>query len=167
MAHLGRRDTNPELTLRRALHARGLRFRVAYPVPGLRRRTIDVAFTRARVAVFVDGCFWHGCPEHGTWPKANSRWWVEKISTNQARDRHTTAYLGEIGWQVLRFWDHAAPGAAALAVAATLRRITEPSPSASTARSTGNSAMGGSVVTGCRHQAPAAHPHPIEKAEQA
>lgn len=78
MSRHPRRDTGPELVLRRALHAAGLRYRVGYPVPGLPRRTIDIAFTRAKVAVFVDGCFWHGCEQHRTVPTANGAWWAEK-----------------------------------------------------------------------------------------
>lgn len=101
-----RRDTAPEVALRRALFARGLRYRVAYPVPGQRRRTIDVAFTRAKVAVFVDGCFWHGCPEHGTKPRSNSGWWQEKLAANAARDADTDRVLDALGWTVVRIWEH-------------------------------------------------------------
>lgn len=108
-----RRDTAPELALRRLLHAQGLRYRVAYPVPGQRRRTIDIAFTRAKLAVFIDGCFWHGCPEHGTQPKSNSSWWAAKIAANRARDRDTELVLAGMGWHVLRFWEHTAPASAA------------------------------------------------------
>lgn len=106
MSRLRRRDNERELGLRRALHARGLRFRVTYPVPGLRRRTIDIAFTRWRLAVFVDGCFWHGCPEHGTSPRSNAAWWAEKIGTNKSRDRDTDLHLASLEWQVLRVWEH-------------------------------------------------------------
>ncbi|QCB92190.1 very short patch repair endonuclease [Cellulomonas shaoxiangyii] len=113
MSAAKRRDTGAEMALRRALHALGLRYRVAYPVPGQRRRTIDVAFTRSKVAVFVDGCFWHGCPEHGTMPRSNQEWWETKIGANRARDRDTDRVLGESGWTVVRIWEHAAPGAAA------------------------------------------------------
>jgi DNA mismatch endonuclease, patch repair protein len=112
MSRLKRRDNEVELALRRALHAAGLRYRVTYPVPGLARRTIDIAFTRAKVAVFVDGCFWHGCPEHGTSPRANSAWWRAKIDANRARDLDTTLHLGEAGWSVVRVWEHEAPAAA-------------------------------------------------------
>lgn len=101
-----RRDTVPELAVRRVLHSAGLRYRVAYPIPGQRRRTIDIAFTRAQLAVFIDGCFWHGCPEHGTAPKVNSAWWQGKISANQARDRDTDRLLRELGWTTLRYWEH-------------------------------------------------------------
>jgi DNA mismatch endonuclease (patch repair protein) len=106
MSTLKRRDNDAELALRRALHAAGYRYRVTYPVPGLPRRSIDVAFTRAKVAVFVDGCFWHGCPEHGTSPRANSAWWRAKIEANRARDRDTSARLAEQGWRVMRVWEH-------------------------------------------------------------
>ena len=120
MSRAARRDTAPELALRRELHRRGMRFRVVYPVPGNRRRSIDVAFTRQRLAVFVDGCFWHGCPEHGTQPAANSEWWRSKLAANQARDRDTDRLLEEAGWQVLRIWEHAAADDAADLVVAQL-----------------------------------------------
>jgi len=100
-----RRDTPCELALRSAVHALGFRFRVDWPLPGTRRRA-DLAFVRARVAAFVDGCFWHGCPEHGTWPKANARWWRNKIENNVRRDRDTDTLLKASGWTVLRFWEH-------------------------------------------------------------
>lgn len=106
MSVAARRDTAPEMALRRALHAAGLRFRVVHPVPGNHRRSIDIAFTRARLAVFVDGCFWHGCPEHGTQPRANSEWWTTKLATNQARDTDTDRLLAEAGWRVVRIWEH-------------------------------------------------------------
>jgi len=105
MSGLARKDTAPELALRRALHARGLRYRVAHPVPGNRRRTIDIAFTRREVAVFVDGCFWHGCPVHSRPVIANSRWWTEKLAANQARDADTNAWLTARGWRVVRVWE--------------------------------------------------------------
>src|SRR3954447_25332549 len=82
-----RRDTAPELALRSLLHRSGLRYRVAWPIPGQRRRTIDIAFTRVHLAVFVDGCFWHGCPVHGVQPKANAAWWRAKLEANDRRDR--------------------------------------------------------------------------------
>jgi DNA mismatch endonuclease, patch repair protein len=101
-----RRDTPAELRLRSALHRRGLRFRVDYaPLAGSRRRA-DVVFTRAKVAVFVDGCFWHGCPIHGTSPKANAKWWKDKIKANMTRDRDTDRVLADNGWRVVRVWEH-------------------------------------------------------------
>ncbi|MGO1738111.1 MAG: very short patch repair endonuclease [Actinomycetaceae bacterium] len=120
MSRAARRDTAPELALRRLLHAAGLRYRVTYPVPGNRRRSIDIAFTRAKVAVFVDGCFWHGCPAHGTKPRANSDWWRIKLATNQARDADTNVLLRDAGWHVVRIWEHTDPTEAAEAVLATL-----------------------------------------------
>jgi DNA mismatch endonuclease (patch repair protein) len=113
MARTRRRDTKPELKLRRALFARGLRYRVDAPVlPSIRRRP-DIVFRRAKVAVFVDGCFWHGCPDHATWPKANENFWREKITTNRVRDRDTDQRLTEAGWLVVRTWEHDDADAAA------------------------------------------------------
>ncbi|KSW20821.1 very short patch repair endonuclease [Cellulomonas sp. B6] len=113
MSALRRRDNVPELAVRRRLHARGLRYRVTWPVPGQRRRTIDIAFTRARVAVYIDGCFWHGCPLHGTMPRSNTAWWEAKLSANRARDASVTSQLEELGWTVMRFWEHESPDAVA------------------------------------------------------
>jgi DNA mismatch endonuclease (patch repair protein) len=115
------RDTKPELALRSILHRRGLRFRVDQPVGGLRRRA-DVVFSRAQVAVFVDGCFWHGCPTHGTWPKQNSDWWREKIETNRKRDADTDRRLSAAGWVVVRLWEHEDPNVGADAVERLVRR---------------------------------------------
>ncbi|GAA2147018.1 very short patch repair endonuclease [Nocardioides koreensis] len=123
MSTLARRDTSPELALRRELHARGLRFRVQLKVPGNNRRTIDVAFTRARLAVYLDGCFWHGCPDHGRRPHTNGEWWAWKIARNQERDRSTDRQLQEAGWHVLRFWEHEEPSAAADAVFGRYREL--------------------------------------------
>src|SRR5688572_23942760 len=100
-----RRDTPCELELRSAIHGKGLRFRVDWPIPGTRRRA-DLAFVSVKIAVFVDGCFWHGCPEHATWPSANANWWRNKLIANAARDRDTDLRLKELGWTVLRFWEH-------------------------------------------------------------
>ena len=116
------KDTGAELAVRRLLHAAGLRYRVEYPVPGMARRRIDVAFTRTRVAVLIDGCFWHGCPEHATRPKANAEWWREKLDRNMARDRETTEHLIARGWTVLRFWEHESPDTVAARVAATVEQ---------------------------------------------
>lgn len=107
------RDTKPELRLRKILHARGLRYRVAArPIKGV-RRTADVLFTRAKIAVFVDGCFWHGCPQHHTVAKTNAEFWAEKVAGNRRRDRDTDRLLAEHGWLVIRVWEHEAPEAAA------------------------------------------------------
>jgi DNA mismatch endonuclease (patch repair protein) len=101
-----RRDTGPELALRRELHRRGLRYRVDHPpVPGLRCKA-DVLFMRARLAVFVDGCFWHSCPIHASLPTANAEWWLQKLQANVARDRRNDRELAAAGWRVLRIWEH-------------------------------------------------------------
>ena len=100
------RDTQPELALRSVIHAMGLRYRVAArPLPGL-RRTADLVFPRARVAVFVDGCYWHGCPEHYVPSASNVDYWKDKIERNIARDHETDALLREAGWVVVRCWAH-------------------------------------------------------------
>ena len=113
-----RRDSAPERRLRSALHASGLRFRVDLPisVPGRRSIRPDIVFTRARVVAFVDGCFWHGCPEHGKPPRTNSRYWNAKLAINQTRDREQTAALEEAGWTVVRVWEHDVPASAAAVV---------------------------------------------------
>ena len=101
-----RRDTPAELALRSELHRRGLRFRVdVSPIAKLRRRA-DIVFVRERVAVYVDGCFWHGCPEHGTWPKANADWWHAKLEANVKRDRSNDSELEDGGWVTVRVWEH-------------------------------------------------------------
>jgi DNA mismatch endonuclease (patch repair protein) len=112
-----RRDTKPELAVRRLLHAQGLRYRIDFqPLPAPRRRA-DIVFTRQRIAVFIDGCFWHGCSLHGTAPRTNSRYWAQKISTNAARDRDTDLHLARAGWIALRFWEHDDASTVASAVA--------------------------------------------------
>ncbi|WP_460528682.1 very short patch repair endonuclease [Flindersiella endophytica] len=116
-----RRDTEVEMSLRRLLHARGLRYRVNAPIPGFPRRRADVTFTAKQVAVFVDGCFWHGCPQHGTQPKANEAWWAEKLRGNVARDRETDQHLRELGWIVIRIWEHEDAASAADRVEAVVR----------------------------------------------
>ncbi len=118
-----KRDTKPELAVRRIVHAAGLRYRVAAaPIPGV-RRTADLLFRPTRVAVFIDGCFWHSCPVHGTSPRAHSEYWLPKLERNRARDLETTSTLEEAGWLVLRFWEHEDPAeVAASIVAAVLDR---------------------------------------------
>jgi DNA mismatch endonuclease (patch repair protein) len=120
-----RRDSEPELALRRALHAAGLRYRVDFPIRAAGARPIrpDVVFTRARLAVFLDGCFWHGCRAHGKLPRTNGRYWSAKIATNQARDERQQRTLEQAGWAVLRVWEHDPPDLAAGRVAATLARL--------------------------------------------
>ena len=103
------RDTAAELAVRRIVHGLGLRYRVnARPEPDL-RRTADLVFTRAKVAVFIDGCYWHGCPLHFRVPASNSEYWDAKISRNRVRDGETTELLAAKGWTVLRYWEHERP----------------------------------------------------------
>src|SRR4051812_23852896 len=120
MSRQARADTAPEMALRRLLHARGMRYRVGWPVPGMPRRKLDIAFTRAHVGVNVHGCFWHGCPSHATWPAANAAWWRQKIEKNQARDQETRQHLEDLGWAVVEVWEHEAPEEAFWRVLAAL-----------------------------------------------
>ena len=117
------RDTRPELALRSDLHTRGLRFRVNQPLPFDRRRRADLTFTRAGLYVFVDGCFWHGCPEHFVEPKTRRDFWLAKISGNRARDAETQTRLEDLGATVIRIWEHDEPEAAADVVEAAYRAI--------------------------------------------
>ncbi|MBB6392715.1 very short patch repair endonuclease [Microbacterium thalassium] len=104
-----RRDTQPEMRVRRILHAAGLRYIVdARPITSSRSRA-DIVFTKRRIAVFIDGCFWHRCPVHGTTPKANSDYWTPKLERNVKRDQEVTQSLMAAGWTVLRFWEHEDP----------------------------------------------------------
>lgn len=109
MSRLPRQDTKPELALRRALHRRGLRFRLHAPLPG----KPDIVLVRPRIAVFVDGCFWHGCEEHGVLPKSNSAFWREKIASNRLRDNRNDHLLGDLGWIPTHVWEHEDPETAA------------------------------------------------------
>ena len=111
------KDTRAELMLRRELHSLGLRYRVhRRPIPSLRCQA-DVLFGPARIAVMIDGCFWHGCPLHGTWPKSNAVWWRDKIEGNQRKDESTDLALSRAGWTVVRVWEHEDPVEAAQRVA--------------------------------------------------
>lgn len=115
------RDTKPERMIRKLVHANGLRYRVAAkPLPNL-RRTADLVFRPAKVAVFIDGCYWHGCPEHYVSPKTNSGYWSEKVARNVARDRDTDERLTAAGWLVLRFWEHQSSDACALSIISAVR----------------------------------------------
>ena len=106
------RDTAPELAIRSRVHRAGLRYRVDAPLPFDRRRRADLVFTRVGLYVFVDGCFWHGCPEHFTIPKTRTEFWAAKIESNQRRDRDTDARLRDLGLTSLRIWEHTSPDAA-------------------------------------------------------
>ncbi|MGW1326600.1 very short patch repair endonuclease [Streptomyces antibioticus] len=132
MQAIRNRDTKPEWLIRRLVHARGLRYRVAAkPLPGL-RRTADMVFGPTKVAVFIDGCYWHGCPEHYVPPKTNPGYWSDKVARNMARDRDTNQRLAEAGWTVLRFWEHEPSEACAARIAAEVeeRRGSDRKPSA-------------------------------------
>lgn len=100
------RDTSPELMVRRRLHALGFRYRVSFRPISTVRRTADIVFTRAKVAVFIDGCFWHGCPEHYQAPARNAEFWMIKRLRNRERDNETNDRLAREGWLPLRFWEH-------------------------------------------------------------
>ncbi|MFF7291047.1 very short patch repair endonuclease [Microbacterium sp. NPDC008134] len=100
-----RRDTAPELAVRRLIHSAGLRYRVDFAPLGGRRRA-DIVFTRRRIVVFIDGCFWHGCPDHAALPKSNTGYWLPKLQRNIERDLETNMMLENAGWKVLRFWEH-------------------------------------------------------------
>ena len=117
------RDTKPEVAVRSLLHARGLRFRKHYAI-NLPARTVspDIVFSKQKVAVFVDGCFWHACPTHGNLPRANTTYWKPKLERNVQRDRAVDAALHAAGWWVVRAWEHEAPADVAARVAAALER---------------------------------------------
>ncbi len=117
MSRMPRRDTKPELQIRRLLHARGLRYRVDDKrLPG----RPDIVFAGARLAVFVDGCFWHACPEHGVLPKNNREWWRSKLTANVERDRRKDENLWTQGWSVLHVWEHEQPVVAAERIASAV-----------------------------------------------
>jgi len=125
MAAIRRRDTGPERRVRSLLHARGLRFRVDHPIQlaGLRPIRPDIVFTRERLAIFIDGCFWHGCQEHGRRPTIqNGHYWTPKIASNVERDRRHTTVLEAAGWTVLRYWTHDQPSEIVERVIATRMR---------------------------------------------
>jgi DNA mismatch endonuclease (patch repair protein) len=116
-----RRDTTPEMAIRRLVHAEGLRYRVdSRPLPGV-RYTADMIFTRARVAVFIDGCWWHGCTEHYRPPASNAAYWAGKVTRNRERDRLANEALIAAGWTVIRVWEHEAPESAAHRIEAAVR----------------------------------------------
>lgn len=125
------RNTAVEMALRRELHRMGMRYRLhRRPMPGVRREA-DIVFGPAKVAVFVDGCFWHGCPEHATWPKTNDEFWRDKIERNRARDQDTDRRLTAAGWLPIRVWEHEDPLQAAERVHVTVSARRPRSPQAS------------------------------------
>jgi DNA mismatch endonuclease, patch repair protein len=119
------RDTKPEVAIRSALHKKGLRFRKdARPEPSINCRA-DIVFLRERVAVFVDGCYWHCCPIHGVMPATNRSYWQAKLARNVERDRRNDAQLRQAGWQVVRVWEHEPSGDAALLIARVVKQARE------------------------------------------
>ena len=120
MQRMPRSSSGPEMLIRRELHSRGLRFRVNHPrLPG----RPDIAFTAARIAVFIDGCFWHSCPDHSVLPKNNRDWWRSKLERNVERDREKDAQLEKLGWTVVHVWEHEEPLEAADAIEQIWRSI--------------------------------------------
>lgn len=117
MAKVRQKGTDAEVALRRELFRIGLRYRIDYEVLKKPRRVADIAFPGRRIAIFVDGCFWHGCPQHASWPKRNAELWRQKIETNRLRDADTNERLRSLGWTVLRFWSHESPTSAAGVIA--------------------------------------------------
>jgi DNA mismatch endonuclease (patch repair protein) len=126
-----RRDTAPELAVRRILHANGMRYRVDMRVVRETRSRADIAFTRQRIAIYIDGCFWHSCPEHLHLPKANADYWTPKLARNVERDAEVNAILRGLGWTVLRFWEHEPAQGTADRIIAALERTRSAAPSAS------------------------------------
>lgn len=121
------RDTKPELLVRRLVHAAGLRYRVNARPLSDSRATADLLFTKAKVAVFIDGCFWHGCPDHHRPSTKNAQFWRDKIEDNKERDTRTTRTLAAAGWTVVRAWEHEDPNEVATRVIRTVRGYAEPS----------------------------------------
>lgn len=120
------RNTGPELQLRRRLHAAGLRFRLDVALPFDRRRRADIVLTKVGLYVFVDGCFWHGCPEHFVEPRTRRSFWIDKISANRRRDADTTQRLTDLGHVVVRVWEHEDSAAAADRIARIYHELRNP-----------------------------------------
>ncbi|GAA1830260.1 very short patch repair endonuclease [Agromyces salentinus] len=129
------RDTSLELGIRKDLFRLGYRYRVNYRPVATLRRTADIVFTRKKVAIFLDGCFWHGCPTHYTVPKANAAYWAHKVAANVDRDAETTRLLTEAGWSVLRFWEHRPADEVVAEIVNELNRVTAESGAISPVRS--------------------------------
>ncbi|MBD1320573.1 very short patch repair endonuclease [Gordonia hankookensis] len=123
MSEQRRRDTAAELRVRRRLHARSVRFRVDVKPESDLRAKGDIVWRGLKLIVFIDGCFWHGCPEHATRPRANAEWWAEKLDNNVRRDRRTDADLSDRDWHVLRFWEHEDPNEVADVICAKLDEL--------------------------------------------
>jgi DNA mismatch endonuclease, patch repair protein len=120
MRTIRQRNTSAEMAIRHELHRRGLRFRLHRDMRPASRARPDIVFVRAHVAIFVDGCFWHCCPLHASYPKRNAKWWAAKLSANVARDRQHDLDLEQAGWTVIRIWEHESPRDAADKIARVL-----------------------------------------------
>lgn len=125
MRRTGRRDTKCEMEVRRELHRQGFRYRVDRRVRGVSRSRPDIVFSREKIVVFVDGCFWHSCPKHATAPRANAAWWRAKLWQNVERDRRHVLEFARAGWRVLRYWEHEDPRQVADAIASVVVRHRE------------------------------------------
>lgn len=123
MAQQRSKDTAPEVAVRKALHARGVRFRIDVKLERDMRTRADIAWAGLKLAIFVDGCFWHSCPLHATRPKANAGWWDAKLAANVERDRRTEELLRARGWRVLRYWEHEHAGDVADDILRTMRQL--------------------------------------------
>jgi DNA mismatch endonuclease (patch repair protein) len=126
MRRVATTGTQPELRLRSILHRRGLRYRLRQRSVAQVRTSPDLVFLGAMVAVFVDGCFWHGCPQHASWPKSNAEWWRQKIEHNRERDKRVSSALADAGWLVMRIWEHEDPVSAADRVEVAVRERRQP-----------------------------------------
>lgn len=120
MRNTRQRDTPMELEVRAELKNKGFQFEVDFSIKGVTRARPDIVFCADRVAIFLDGCFWHSCPTHGTTPRTNRQWWTEKLASNVERDRRHVRELNAAGWQVLRYWEHEDPATVANDVATIL-----------------------------------------------
>ena len=116
------RDTQPEVELRRQLYAMGIRYRLHRRPVSTMRRTADIVFTKAKIAVVVHGCFWHSCPTHGTFPFTNAEWWKAKLDRNVERDAETQSQWELVGWDVVVVWEHENPSDAARRIKDLLER---------------------------------------------
>ncbi len=172
MRAIRRTDTKPELALRQALHRMGYRFRKDHrlDLDGGARVRPDIAFTARKVAVFVDGCFWHACPDHGSKPSVNQGYWTPKLARNVARDRAADAALELAGWQVIRLWEHVPLGDAVAVVAAALGPREPPgSPAAACREPSGSPAVtcrepsGSPAVTSREPPGPPAEPGSLQQ----
>ena len=120
MKRVKQRDTAAEISFRTALHAKGLRYFVNRRIEGV---AVDIVFPKARVAVFVDGCFWHGCPKHASYPKTNKEYWLPKLQANRERDRRQSAKLRASGWNVKRVWEHDCLPASSRAISRVIKAV--------------------------------------------